>query len=123
MPRSTEAKPMFQAPPGPRLGAPHCSPLVRVGGVLRGAHAYKGNAAQHTAQQSKTPTPHPPQRTTKATRTNTTQKGCFPDALPGANTFPTTPGSGSRGVTLAGGWQPATRLTMGQRPKTCTAHE
>ena len=80
---------------------------------------YKGNAVQHTAQQSKTPTPHPPHMTTKATLTHTTQKGCFPDALPGANTFPTTPGSGfspnlSRGVAPVGGWQPATRLTIGQ---------
>ena len=55
-------------------------------------------------------------------RTHTTQKGCFPDALPGANTIPTTRGSGgtpnlSRGVAPVGGWQPATRLSIGQRPK------
>ena len=75
-----------------------------------------------------TPTLHPPHTTTKATRTHTTQKGCFRDALSGANTIRTTPGREggpnlSKGVALAGGWQPATRLTIGQRPKTCTAHE
>ena len=54
--------------------------------------------------------------------------GCTPDALPGAITIPTTPGGEgnpnlSKGVAPAGGWQPATRLSIRQRPKTCTAHE
>ena len=44
------------------------------------------------------------------------------DALPGAITIPTTPGGEgnpnlSKGVAPAGGWQPATRLSIGQRPK------
>ena len=48
--------------------------------------------------------------------------------LPGAITIPTTPGGEgnpnlSKGVAPAGGWQPATRLSIGQRPKTCTARE
>ena len=47
---------------------------------------------------------------------------------PGAITIPTTPGGEgnpnlSKGVARAGGWQPATRLSIGQRPKTCIARE
>ena len=46
----------------------------------------------------------------------------------GAITIPTTPGGEgkpnlSKGVAPAGAWQPATRLSIGQRPKTCTARE
>ena len=96
-------------------------------------HNQRRQQGTHARHHQRPTTPHPnantaPRKTTKATRTHTTQKGCFLDALLGANTFPTTPRSGgspnlSRGVARAGGWQPATRLTIGQRPKTCTARE
>ena len=105
-----------------------CTEEQRSAVHTRGARTYKGNTTQHIAQQSKIPTPRPPHKTTEATRTHTTRKDRFPDPLLGANNFPTTPGSGgspnlSRGVAPAGGWQPATWLTIGQQPKTCIAHE
>ena len=118
--------------PMPRAGARPTTwaihPCTSTAANKQGTHA--GHHQRPTTPHP-TPTPHPPHKTTKATRTHTTQtaqKGCFPDAPLEANTFPTTPGSGgnpnlSRGAAPAGAWQPGTRLTIGQRPKACAAHE
>ena len=118
-PQHAPQTPTLAQHPTPKAGARPTTrathPCTTTTANKQGTHA---GHHQRPTTLTPMPTPHPPHKTTKATRTHTTQKGCFPDALPGANTFPTTRVSGgspnlSRGFALAGGWQPATWLTIG----------
>ena len=113
--------------------AQHLTPRAGARPTTRATHPCTTTTANkqgmHVGHHQTSTTPHPHANTAPTTQdsqghmnTHNT-KGCLPDALLGANTFPTTPGSGgspnvSRGVALAGGWQLATRLTIGQPPNT-----
>ena len=65
------------------------------------------------------PTTH---TTTKATLTHNIE-GMLPQCTPGSHHHPDHTGRRRQPKPKLGGWQPATRLSIRQRPKTCTACE